>query len=1054
MERGFDTLLDYAIFQTSSVQNRYDAIVCCKGETEKLVSGPLDPISLFLPDAKVIRSKSSNGTFKLQLKDVTVARWFNKSTLLRFLHAVNSPDMQKSAGGILNEMSQLEETRKFHLSIYSKDQNRLGGISGGFLDSVGMVQQVNAGTVTSEATKNELLRALDLRLTALNEELAELFSRAVSSNISSEELSYLASFVHHFCTPDLRDLISQNLETISNQHPNEQNNSNLCEPEPIKPINTTGVSPAKLAQVERASSSGSADENSSSGDEESETVIERSRPVMRAPSPRRSASPMRRVQIGRSGSRRAQAIAIKSLSYFPSRDRSTFDRGPDDSGEEEGDQSTKKTEVNVSRISVKDAISLFECKQKDHGGDANTKKTFGFVSTNKAVLRRWSSGMGESCTSQNTSTDFASEKNDSTNLISHSDEVEEVVKVEIQIQPEKSAPQEGLIEAPVSVTEEEMKSQHEVVSDKALASAEWNRQKEAELNEMLLKMMGTKPGKYGLMGSKPNDQKGELCSPNKEKGDVKLRDETNVKRVTKKRLQETTKRPAAVSKTAGAVKEKKISPIPQQRQPRRNSSPLAAPKKEASKATTPASSRKASPRASPMPSTRSSWSAGPIATKSNSSQKSKSGSILNSSTNSNTPISRRKPQVTPSNQPSPKTEKPIKTTKGSLTGPKSPANGQEEKKPKAAVKTSRVAKLKNLSSSVDESCAPTKPSLYNKVTKKSSVVPLETKPSLKKSSVPTKVKASAVASPKDSAKSIRKSQDNETPSPVAAVACTEVPEVVPAEHDHDTEVKVSPNDEPNVKEIENVAEVHLQATESSFPDSAHGTITSTEVQTEDDMGISSAAWVEEADQEAQVTSEIGEQTLDEGCPTVLESTLSSSPKIRHSLSQMLQADTHEPEIIEWGNAENPPALVFQKDSPKGFKRLLKFARKSSNTSTSSNKGEANSNGWASPSVFSEGEEDAEELKGVGGRNAGLLQTRGSGPQRFLSESFDGGFSTKRGIGSGKMNTIASAQSSSININSLNSDKLREGNAPSTKASRSFFSLSNFRSNRSNETKPR
>ncbi|KAJ3699629.1 hypothetical protein LUZ61_003334 [Rhynchospora tenuis] len=1052
MERGLDILLDYAIFQTSSVQNRYDAIVCCKGETEKLVSGPLDPISLFLPDAKVIRSKSSNGAFKLQLKDVTAARWFNKSTLSRFLHAVNSPDMQKSAGGILNEMSQLEETRKFHLSIYSKDQNRLGGISGGFLDSVGMVQQVNAGTVTSEATKNELLRALDLRLTALNEELAVLFSRAISSNISSEELSYLASFVHHFCTPDLRDLISKNLETISNQHPNEWNNSNPCEPEPVKPINTTGVSPAKLAQVERESSSGSADENS--GDEESETVVERSRPVMRAPSPRRSASPMRRVQIGRSGSRRAQAIAIKSLSYFPSRDRSTFDRDPDDSGEEEGDQSTKKTEVNVSRISVKDAISLFECKQKDHGGDANTKKTFGFVSTNKAVLRRWSSGMGESCTSQNTSTDFVSDKNDSTNLISQSDEVEEVVKVEIQIQPEKSTLQEGVIDGPVSVTEEDMKSQHEVVSDKALASAEWNRQKEAELNEMLLKMMGTKPGKYGLLGSKPNDQKEELYSLNKEKRDVKLKDETTVKRVTKKRLQETAKRPAAVSKTAGVGKEKKISPIPQQRQPRRNSSPLVAPKKEVSKAATPASSRKASPRASPMPSTRSSWSAGPATTKPNSSQKSKSGSVLNSSTNSNTPISRRKPQVTPSNQPSPKTEKPIKTTKRSVTGPKSPANGQEEKKPKVVEKTSRVAKLKNFSSSVDESCAPTKPSLYNKVTKKSSVVPLETKPSLKKSA-PTKVKASAVASPKDSVKSLRKSQDNETPSPVAAVAPTEVPEVVPAEHDHDTEVIVSPNVEPNVKEIEKVAEVQLQATESSFPDSAHGTITSTEVQTEDDLGISSAAWVEEADQEAQAMSEIGEQTLDEGCPTVMEPTLSSSPKIRHSLSQMLQADTHEPEIIEWGNAENPPALVFQKDSPKGFKRLLKFARKSNNTSTSSNKGEANSNGWASPSVFSEGEEDAEEFKGAGGRNAGLLQTRGSGPQRnFLSESFDGGFSTKRGIGSGKMNTITSAQSSSININSLNSDKLREGNAPSTKASRSFFSLSNFRSNRSNETKPR
>lgn len=808
-----------------------------------------------------------------------------------------------------------------------------------------------------------------------------------------------------------RDSISKNLETILNHHPDEQNDSNQSEHEPIKRINTTGVSPAKLAQVERESLTESADEKSSSGDEESETVVERSRPVVRAPSPRRSASPMRRVQIGRSGSRRAQAIAIKSLSYFPSRERSTFDQGPDDSGEEEGDRSTKKTEVNVTRISVKDAISLFECKQKDQGSDDNKKKTFGFVSTNKAVLRRWSSGMGESCTSQNSSTDLVSDKNDSTTLVPERDEkVEEVLKAEIENQPDKPTPQEGEMEAPVSVTTEEMKSLHEDLSDKALASAEWNRQKEAELNEMLLKMMGTKPGKYGLTGSKPNDKKGDLYSQYKEKRDAKLRGENTVKRAVKQ-VQDTVNKPATISKKAGVTKEKKISPIPQQRQPRRNSSPVVAPKKEASKATTPASSRKASPRASPLPSNRSSWPAGPTMAKSNSSQKSKGSTALNSSTNSNTPISRRKPQVTPSTQPSPKTEKLIKTNKESVTGPKLPAKGQEQKKPKPVVKTNRGSKLKNSSSLVDESCPPAKPSLYNKVTKKSSVVPLESKPSSKKSSAPTKVKVSAtVASPKDSVKSLRQSQDKEMLSPVAAVEPTEVPKVnsVLPENDCDTEVEVSPNDEPNLKETENLAEVHLQAMESSFPDSAHGTIISTEVQTEDDLGISSAAWVEEANQleaEAQVTSEIGEQSL-ETCSTVMEPALSSSPKIRHSLSQMLQADTHEPEIIEWGNAENPPALVFQKDSPKGFKRLLKFARKSN--SSSSNKGEANSNGWASPSVFSEGEDDVEEYKGAGVRNTGPVQTRGWGPQRgYLSESFDGGLTSKRGIGSGKTNTISS-----------------------------------------------
>ena len=49
-----------------------------------------------------------------------------------------------------------------------------------------------------------MLRALDLRLTALKEEILVLLNQAVGSNLSTREISDLSAFVQRFGTSEFR----------------------------------------------------------------------------------------------------------------------------------------------------------------------------------------------------------------------------------------------------------------------------------------------------------------------------------------------------------------------------------------------------------------------------------------------------------------------------------------------------------------------------------------------------------------------------------------------------------------------------------------------------------------------------------------------------------------------------------------------------------------------------------------------------------------------------------------------------------------------------------
>lgn len=72
---------------------------------------------------------------------------------------------------------------------------------------------------------------------------------------------------------------------------------------------------------------------------------------------------MRRVQIGKAGPRRAAALTIKSLNFFPA--RSYRDAAENGFEGEVSEQPFKKPEIDVRRITVQDAISLFKSKESE-----------------------------------------------------------------------------------------------------------------------------------------------------------------------------------------------------------------------------------------------------------------------------------------------------------------------------------------------------------------------------------------------------------------------------------------------------------------------------------------------------------------------------------------------------------------------------------------------------------------------------------------------------------------------------------------------------------------
>ncbi|KAF8090355.1 hypothetical protein N665_0478s0015 [Sinapis alba] len=176
--------LDYAVFQLSPKRSRCELFVSTAGNTEKLASGLVKPFvaHLKVAEEQVAREAQS---IRLQVESSENAgSWFTKGTLERFVRFVSTPEVLELVSALDEEMSQLEAARK----IYGEGtgDHRSGAKDG------------TETTPAADVTKKELLRAIDLRLAAVRQDLATACNRASAAGFNPVTVPELSQFSDRF----------------------------------------------------------------------------------------------------------------------------------------------------------------------------------------------------------------------------------------------------------------------------------------------------------------------------------------------------------------------------------------------------------------------------------------------------------------------------------------------------------------------------------------------------------------------------------------------------------------------------------------------------------------------------------------------------------------------------------------------------------------------------------------------------------------------------------------------------------------------------------------
>ncbi|XP_008800453.2 uncharacterized protein LOC103714814 isoform X2 [Phoenix dactylifera] len=375
-----DTPLDYAMFQLSPRRSRCELIVSGDGKTEKLASGFLKPFTAHLKVAEEQASQAVS-SIKLEVERRKNGRtWFNKGTLERFVRFVSTPEVLELVNTFDAEMSQLEGARR----IYSQ--------GAGDPPSGTLGEHETAAAAAADITKKELLRAIDMRLVAVKQDLTTACARASSAGFTLDNVPELLLFADHFGARRLNEactkfvsLCQRRPELVSRQH-----------------------TPPSLPSQWKGFDEGNVRASSGSDMSIDEPEVEPSGGKL----PGNVGGGLKLPQSGNSQQPHLSTAELPAASHqLKPIPRRFVDIQAEKATEEPPAASVAEpAQQDVGggsrRLSVQDRINLFESKRKEQAGSSNNSTSGGVnkvaagkgvhrrfpsdVSVEKSVLRRWS----------------------------------------------------------------------------------------------------------------------------------------------------------------------------------------------------------------------------------------------------------------------------------------------------------------------------------------------------------------------------------------------------------------------------------------------------------------------------------------------------------------------------------------------------------------------------------------------------------------------------------------------------------------------------------------